>query len=245
MKVLVTGATGYAGRGLTEVLSAVHAVRGFDVQPGELKGAEAMTGDLASLDDCRRAAAGMEAAVLCHMAPNPTGYQTPVQAMDVNVKGTANLYHALVEAGVRKVVLISSGGVLLKTPGADAVIGAGPYNFNNGLYVLTKIMQEQIARFYFETQAVCTAVLRPGWVVYDESCVTKYGQKLEHYQSTLVDPRDIGQAVALALALPDLKLESFNLEQEGGPAYDSRLTRSRLGWSPRYTFSSLTKSSNP
>lgn len=241
MKVLVTGATGYAGRGLTEVLAASHTVRGFDVRPGETRAAEMMIGDLASLEDCRRAVAGMEAVVMCHMAPNPAGYATPVLAVDVNVKGTANLYHAMVEAGITKAVLISSGGVLNKVAKADAVVGDGPYNYKNGLYVLTKIMQENIARFHFETNAVRTAVLRPGWVVWDETCITKYGQKLESYNSTLVDPRDIGRAADLALALSGLALESFNLEQEGGEAYDGASTRNRLGWKPGYTFSSLKK----
>jgi nucleoside-diphosphate-sugar epimerase len=242
MHVLVTGATGYAGRGLAEELAANYAVRGLDVRPGEIRGVDIMTGDLADLDVCRKAVEGMDAVVMCHMAPNPTGYETPVQAVDVNVKGTANLYHALAEAGVAKVVLISSGGVLKKEKGRDARPGEGPYNFNNGLYILTKIMQEQIARFYYETKGIRTAILRPGWVVYDDLCVTKYGQKLESYSSTLMDPRDIGRAAALAMSLPDLELESFNMEQEGGTDYDTRSARERLGFVPRHTFASLNKS---
>ena len=56
----------------------------------------------------------MDAMVLCHMAPNPNGYKVPPPAFDINVKGTANLYHAAAEAGLKTVVLISSCGVLAK-----------------------------------------------------------------------------------------------------------------------------------
>lgn len=61
---------------------------------------------------------------------------------------------------------------------------------------------------------------------------------MECFYSSLIDPRDIGHAVVAALALPDLKLESFNTGQD---ALDADLTsaRKRLGWSPQYRFESL------
>ncbi|HOF90157.1 MAG TPA: NAD(P)-dependent oxidoreductase [Armatimonadota bacterium] len=237
MRVLLTGAAGYAGRGIAAILSAAHHVRSLDIREAPMA-AESVIGSIADLDVCRAALMEMDAAVLCHMAPNPTGYATPVQAIDVNVKGTANLYHCAVEQGLTRIVLISSTGVLPKAPGATAVPGDGPYNFHHSLYVLTKIMQEDIARFYHETHGVSTVILRPGWIVYDEDFTTKYGAKMERYDTGLIDPRDIGAAAAGALALPAPGLEAIDLGQDDS-GFDVTTARERLGWAPRYRFTGL------
>jgi nucleoside-diphosphate-sugar epimerase len=87
MRILLTGAAGYTGRGLGAVLRTEHSVRGLDVRPCAPEAGEPVVGDIADLEACRRAVEGVEAVVFCHMAPNPKGYETPVQAIDVNVKG--------------------------------------------------------------------------------------------------------------------------------------------------------------
>ncbi len=237
MKVLLTGAAGYAGRGITSILTRAHHVRSLDIREAEAA-TESVVGDIADLDVCRVALADMEAAVLCHMVPNPSGYATPELAIDVNVKGTANVYHAAIERGISRIVLISSTGVLPKIPAPIAMPGEGPYNFHYSLYVLTKIMQEDIARFYFEMHGVNTTIIRPAWVVYDEDFTTKYGVKMERYDPGLIDPRDIGAAVAAALALPDPTLEAIDIGQDDS-GLDLTLARERLAWSPRYRFSGL------
>ena len=241
MRVLLTGAAGYTGRGLAEVLGTRHWVRGADLKDAGPVVQDMALGDLGDLDYCRRLLAGMEAAVLCHMAPNPAGYQAPPMAIDTNVKGTANLYHVAVELKITRFVMISTVGVLPKQPGARATPGDGPYGYQSGLYALTKTLQECVARYYYQIHAIRTALLRPGWIVYDGECVTKYGQRMDHYDPTLVDPRDIGQAVLAALALDDLGLEAFQLGQA-----DSTLAlddaRRRLGWNPQYRFVGLPRS---
>jgi L-arabinose 1-dehydrogenase [NAD(P)+] len=242
MNVLLTGATGYAGRGLAGVLKGPHWVRGLDVADRPTSVDELIVGDITDLDTCRKALRGAEAMVLCHMAPNPTAYETPPLAYDVNVKGTANLYHAAVEAGLKRVVLLSTAGVLLRDNRANPTCGDGPYNFNYGRYSLTKLMQEIIARHHYEANGIAAAILRPAWIVYDEQLVTKYGDKVQYYTSHLIDPRDIGQAVLAALALPDLGLETFNLGQDDFD-WDISDAQRRLGWKPKYRFSSLPKKS--
>jgi nucleoside-diphosphate-sugar epimerase len=205
---------------------------------------EAATGDIADLETCGRMLDGVEAMVLCHMAPNPSGYETPTLAVDVNVKGTANLYHAAVGRKLSRVVLISSTAVLLN--GADtAVPGDGPYGYGNrrekmGLYALTKVFQESLARWNWETHHIPTAILRPSHIVYDGEMVTKYGKKVERYSPNLIDPRDIGLAVAKALDLKDLGLESFNIGQEGAK-FDLSTAHNRLQWRPQYRFEALKK----
>jgi nucleoside-diphosphate-sugar epimerase len=250
MRVLLTGAGGYTGRGVAGELQAHgHWVRGCDVNPAMEQVDEAVTADIGDLESCRRALAGIEALVLCHMAPNPAGYVTPAMAIDVNVKGTANLYHAAVEARARRVVLISSAGVLPE--GArDTRPGAGPYasgasggaperRLTMGFYRFTKGLQECVARWYWEAHGLPSAVLRPSWVVYDrDGCVTKYGKAVGRYDPGLIDPRDIGLAAVQALELPALALEAFNIGQDDA-AFDLSAAHARLGWRPRYLFERL------
>lgn len=238
MRLLLTGATGYAGTGLAEVLSEKHWVRGLDVRAGEAQVAELVVGDLADLEVCRKALEGIDAMVLCHMAPNPAAYQVPPTAFDPNVKGAANLYHAAVEKKIHLAVLVSSTSVLTIGHKYSVYPGDGPYNYNNGLYALTKVMQEGIARFYYESAGVRSALLRPAWVVYDGKLVTKYGVAVEKYTTHLIDPRDIGRAALKCLELPDLTLEAFNLGQDDAD-FDVSLAHRRLNWRPEHRFESL------
>jgi len=240
MRLLLTGSAGYAGRGIAQIINTAHWVRGADVKESAEGVNESVVTDITSLDACMSLVDGVDAVVQCHMAPNPIAYKTPVMAIDVNVKGTANLYHAMAERGITRCVLISSTGVLHQDNGADAVPGDGPYKFGRGLYALTKQMQELVARHYFETSGIITTLLRPAWVVYDEKLITKYGEKMEKYNSGLVDPRDIGTAVLRALELPDPTLEAFNIGQDDLNAQQVR-TRGRLKWSPAYNFATLQK----
>ncbi len=237
MRVLVTGAAGYAGRGMTEILANTHQVRSLDLRPAA-EAMESVVGDVTDLALCRSALVDMEAVVLCHLAPNPYQYSEPGTPLDVNVKGAANLYYGAMELGITRFVLISTTGVLRREEGLGAVPGEGPYNFRYNFYALTKIMQEDLARFYYEKHGVSTIVLRPGWIVYDEDFITKYGQKLERYDPGLIDPRDIGKAVCACLALTDPGLEAYEIGQDDC-GLDLAPARARLGWNPKYRFVGL------
>lgn len=244
MRLLLTGAAGYTGRGVAATLKERHFVRGLDLREAGEAVNESHAGDIGNLDVCRKAVEGVDAVVHCHMAPNPEGYKTPVVAVDVNVKGTANLYHACVEHKVKRAVLISSCGVLKDVPNAGAVPGEGPYNFNTEMYGLTKIMQEIVARTYFEKHGIVTTILRPAWIVYDNDFTSKYGWKLDTYYASLIDPRDIGEAVLKALDLPAPGLEAFQIAQQDA-TYDQKATYERLGWRPKFNFDGLKKPAKP
>jgi len=237
MTILVTGSAGYTGRGIVEVLRACHEVRGLDIKPCEGL-ADNVVGDLTDLDICRGAVAGVDTVVLCHMAPNPTGYRDPVQAIDINVKGTANLYHAMAEHGVHRAVLISTIGVCPGNgSGESPVPGSGPYNYGNDLYRLSKVLQECVAVHYSASDNIVTTFLRPSYICY-ESRITKYGKEVMEYSPTLVDPRDVGTAALKALALEAPGQEAFLLLQDDAEQ-DMTATHQRLGWHPRYTFDDL------
>ncbi len=240
MQLMITGAAGYTGQGMVEVCASEHHVRGVDVCPSPTA-QESVVSDLTDLDACRHLVEGMDAVVMCHMAKNPDGYRTPVQAMDVNVKGTANLYHAMNEQGVRRAVLISSTGVLAPAPAPMAEPGEGPYRIHHpqaSMYTLSKVFQEQLACFYHATAQIVTTILRPGWIVYDGKLETKYGEKMERYNTSLIDPRDIGTAVLGALRRNPERVEAFHIssaQEVPGMAE----TMQALKWLPQYDFAAL------
>ncbi|MCE9589475.1 MAG: NAD(P)-dependent oxidoreductase [Planctomycetes bacterium] len=242
MRVLVTGSAGYTGSGMVAVIAGEHHVRGADIRPSEGV-QESVVADITDLEVCRRITAGVEAVVMCHMAKNPDGYKTPVAAIDINLKGTANLYHAMSENGVPRAVLISSVAVLAPEPHPMAEPGVGPYSIactqpKTTLYGITKVFQEQLACFYHATTGIVTTMLRPGWMVYEDKLLTKYGEKMERYYDSLIDPRDIGHAVLGALRLSDPRIEAFRISSdEKVPGMAQAMTR--LNWKPRHLFAAL------
>lgn len=240
MKVLLTGAGGYTGEGVAESLMTEHWVRGFDIKHRDGLN-DFLVGDIASEADCQKAMVGIEAVVFCHMASRQTGsYKTPALPMDINVKGTANLYHLMAKAGLRQAVLVSSAGVLINNPSASTALpGYGPYNLGrHGMYCVTKVFQEFLARFYYENHGIGTAVIRPWWIVYDGRGTNKYGEAVKYYNNTALDPRDIGHAANLALKLDNLTLESYELGPEDSP-FNLAPAYNRLGWKPKHLFKDM------
>lgn len=111
MRVLVTGATGFVGRGIIPaLLESGHSVRALarGVREGSLpKGVEVVRGSVADEAQVRAAAEGMDACVHLVAVIVERGEQT-FEA--VNVLGTQNLARACADAGVRRFVHLSALG---------------------------------------------------------------------------------------------------------------------------------------
>jgi len=238
MKILVTGAAGYLGRGLIVPFEGEHDLRLMDVVEFESPH-EVMVASVADLDDCRKAVDGIDAIVIAHMASRQAGsYDTPVAPFDVNVKGTANLLFAAVEQGVRKAVLISSSGVVAHHQKAKTFLTLDMPLRGAGMYPLTKICQEVIAEQFHLEYGIGVAALRPAYITDEDSCKDKYGREASECNWQFIDRRDIGLAAKLALELDDLGFERFYVlgtpmakdHAEMGPTYE------RLGWEPQHPF---------
>ena len=242
VKILVTGAGGYLGQGMLENLSAKHTLRLLDRQPFATSH-ELQIGDLADLDVARRAVAGVDAVLIAHMASRQAGaYDTPPTAFDANVKGTANLFFAGVEQGIRRFCVISSTGVLAGYPQEKPVFRTrDTFPKGNDLYTLTKACQELIAEQFQRVHQLSVSVLRIGWVMDADTLIDKYGKRMTSYHVGLTDRRDIGEAARLALERDDTAYEVFYVEStpESAERCDIAYTRQRLGWAPKYDFKEL------
>lgn len=240
MKVLITGAGGFLGRGLVVPFEERgDKLRLMDVVSFTSKH-EVVTGDVSDLDAVMKAAEGMEAIVIAHMAPRTNNaYDFPAMPFDINVKGTANLFHAAVKKGIKKVVLISSTAVMEYSKGS-----VHPHDFprkSRGFYGLTKVCQEIIAESFAAEFGIKVACLRVGYIMDGEKNVDKYGKKVEERAPLDTDRRDIGGVARAFLDRDDLSFELFTVMStpESMVEWDVQYTCKRLNWKPKYDFSWL------
>jgi nucleoside-diphosphate-sugar epimerase len=201
----------------------------MDIKPFEGKH-EKFIGSVADWETCRKAVKGMEALFIALMASRQeVAYETPPVAFDTNVKGTANLFFAGVEAGITRYGVASTTGTLEGYHKASVnrwtrEMPAKPIAQADSL---TKAMQAMIAEAYGRDQKLSVTVLRFPWVVHAQTMVTKYGEKRETYADGMTDPWDISNAARLAL-------ERGKPEQRHN--YDVASTKKELGWTPKDDF---------
>ena len=168
MKILVTGAAGHLGRHVAAALAAEQQVVALDVlPPPEVPGILNLQADLAdrtALDDALATAGQLgpiEMVVHC-ASIHPWKSYTDAQYLDVNVKGTWQLYSAAQNAGVRRIVLTSSiAAIGYHVPAAAWPVSEDSMFGPTDLYSLSKQMQEDIARHFAHNFGVTTFALRP------------------------------------------------------------------------------------
>jgi nucleoside-diphosphate-sugar epimerase len=166
MNVLVTGATGFTGGHLARYLASEgHRVAAL-VRPKSLPraasleadGIELRVGDLADAGAVRRAVEGCE--VVYHIAATyREAGQSDAAYGQVNVEGTRHVLQAALDAGVRRVVHCSTGGVHghIEHPPANEDAPFAP----GDVYQRTKLEAEQLAAAFGRREPVQVVVARP------------------------------------------------------------------------------------
>jgi nucleoside-diphosphate-sugar epimerase len=165
MRVALTGASGYTGGRLLEVLRG----RGDDVaalvRPVSISdrlrrsGAVLVEGDLESREAVGRLVEGADAvlhvAAVYRTAGHPDSYYR-----DVNVGGTERLLEAAATGGVRRFVHTSTVGVHghVERPPADETAPMAP----GDIYQATKAEAEKLALEFHRRRGLPVAVVRPG-----------------------------------------------------------------------------------
>jgi GDP-4-dehydro-6-deoxy-D-mannose reductase len=174
MKILVTGATGFAGRHLVEELTQ----HGHDViatvMPGESKPVDSkriryVTLDITDADQCKTTVtsclpdACIHLAGLAHTADTE---KTPEKLISVNVNGTANVTKAMSDISSdsqpRRLLVVSSSFVYGHTPGDPSTLHCHENTSvaPRGLYGKSKLSAE-IAAQKFESKELSVYIARP------------------------------------------------------------------------------------
>jgi len=173
-RVLVTGADGFIGSHLTEMLACAGCrVRAFvlynsfsswgwlDYSPRQvLDQVEVFAGDIRDPHCVRRAM--LDCSVVIHLAALiaiPYSYHSPDTYIDTNVKGTLNVVQAARELGVQKVVHTSTSEVygtarFVPITEEHPVQGQSPYS-------ASKIGADQIALSFYRSFGTPIAIIRP------------------------------------------------------------------------------------
>ncbi|MCG8403281.1 MAG: SDR family oxidoreductase [Firmicutes bacterium] len=165
---LVTGGAGFIGSNLAVALVGMgHKVKVLDdfstgsldnLRP-VLKEVEVIRADLRSLDDVRRAAAGVEVVLHQGALPSvPRSVVDPLTTNEINVTGTLNVLMAARDAGVRRVVYASSSSVYGNSDALPKLETMPPCPMSP--YAVTKLAGEHYAKIYHELYGLETVGLR-------------------------------------------------------------------------------------
>ena len=148
--VLVTGATGMLGSRLVELLSAAGwdvralARNSADAHASSLVGAIVVSGDVTDSASLRAAVKGCTA-VFHTAALVPESGIAEEDFHSVNVDGTRNVLEAAAEAGVQRVVHVSTINAIDGRPGVVANETTGPPRVPHTGYDASKVAGEEIA----------------------------------------------------------------------------------------------------
>ncbi|MCZ6831065.1 MAG: NAD-dependent epimerase/dehydratase family protein [Gammaproteobacteria bacterium] len=157
-RVFITGARGFIGRTLARRYRELGAeVSGIDFSADPEWGV--LAGDLAQPDTWRDALVGVD--LVIHTAAIVSNTASMDQAWQVNVKGTADLLSACVEAKVRRFVQLSSVAAFgFNFP--DGVSEDHPLRPMGNTYVDTKIASEHAVLACHASGRMDCTIIRPG-----------------------------------------------------------------------------------
>jgi nucleoside-diphosphate-sugar epimerase len=232
--VLVTGSAGRIGQAaVRELKTRGHFVRGLDLVP--TPGAdESVVGNITDADAVRRAAVGTWG--LIHLAATPDDDDFLTKLLPNNIVGVYHVLEAARLAGVRRLVLASSGQVVWWQRFTGPLpIGADVQPTPRGWYAATKLFQEAAGRAYAEAHGLSVIVVRLGWCPRTPEHVAELA-RTPWGQDVYLSPGDAGRFFACAIEAPgDIRFAvlyacSRPVRQE---VYDSRPAQELIGYEPR------------
>src|ERR1700674_194950 len=160
--VLVTGSAGRIGQAVVRELKARgRAVRGFDLAatPGA---DENVQGSVTDGEAVRRAAQG--AGTVVHLAATPDDDDFLTKLLPNNIVGVYHVLEAARLAGVRRLVLASSGQVVWWQRFTGPLpITADVQPTPRGWYAATKLFQEAAGRAFADGHGLSVIAARLGW----------------------------------------------------------------------------------
>jgi|TARA_B100001105_G_C22284038_1_gene396566 nucleoside-diphosphate-sugar epimerase len=203
MKVLVTGSEGLVGKAVCRALLANgHSFSGFD---------RTTSGDILDQKSLFHAAGSCDSVIHSAALLGVPG-QTPQQIMAVNLQGTWNLLLAAKNAGIDKLVFLSSVDVLgvfkgERIPDFLPLDESHPCYPGTG-YAISKCLGEEMCRLFTQANAMTITCLRPPgvwdtstyeWVVAERHKRPSFEWDPFWEYGAFIDVRDLAAACLSAL----------------------------------------------
>jgi nucleoside-diphosphate-sugar epimerase len=198
--VLVTGSAGRIGQAAVQELKARgHRVRGFDLVPTP-SADESIQGTITDAAAVGRATEGTTAVI--HLAATPDDDDFLTRLLPNNLIGVHHVLEAARLAGVRRLVLASSGQVVWWQRFTGPLpIGADVQPTPRGWYAATKLFQEAAGRALAEAHDRSVIAVRLGWCPRTKEHVEEL-QRTEWGQDVYLSPEDAGRFFACAVEAP-------------------------------------------
>lgn len=231
-RILVLGATGFIGKELVRQLVADdRAVRLLVRNAGNLSPqmrvplVDCMTGDLANVDDIRRAMEGVDCVV--HLARSNVKTWAEYQEFEIGV--TRQVAQCALETGVKRLVYTGTIASYYQGAKADTIDETTPLDpqiARGNLYARAKTASEELLLKMHKEQGLPVVILRPGVVVgrggspfhwgvamwwHDAVCQT-WGAGKNKLPLVLVE--DVAAGLISAMKTPGIEGSSFNLVGE-------------------------------
>ena len=168
MKVLVTGAAGFLGGHVVDMLvERGDEVRAM-VRPVEddshlrtVQGVEVVHGDLTDPESLKRAVQGVRRVYNVAAKTGPWGLEDVYRA--INVQGLADLIHIAMDAGVERIVHTSS--ITVYGHHLHGIVTEDhPYHAEDNPYSRTKIAGEKLIANLVKDQGAPVVIVRPAWI---------------------------------------------------------------------------------
>ncbi len=235
ISVLVTGSTGRVGRAASEgLLARGHKVRGFDIrEPAGIQ--DAVVGDISDRSEVGKAMAGIE--VVVHLAATPDEDDFMRRLLPNNIVGLYNVLECAREANVRRVVLASTGQVVMGHEGPWPITPEMPFSPRNW-YASAKVMAEVAGQVFARVHGLSVIVARLGWCPRDSEHA--HALSLDDFgKDVYFSPADAGRFFACAVEA-EIDINYCVVFATSKPIrkarYDITAARELLGYEPRDTW---------
>jgi nucleoside-diphosphate-sugar epimerase len=237
VKVLVTGSAGRIGRAVVAELRARGLpVRGFDRVP--TPGLEdSVVGNLTDTEALARAAEGITA--LVHLAATPDDADFLTELLPNNLVGVYHVFEASRRAGVKRMVLASSGQVVWyqRFTGPLPIRSTDPIT-PRYWYAACKAFLEAAGRAYVDTHGMSVIAVRLGWCPRTPEHVAEL-RATDWGPDVYLSPGDAGRFLACAVQAP-AEVRYAILYATSKPVreqvYDLDEARRLIGYEPRDTW---------
>lgn len=229
---LVTGSSGRIGKAVVHELQARGLpVRGFDRTPTPRLN-DMVVGTLTSAADVARAMAGVS--VLVHLAATPDDADFLEEIVPNNIIGVYHVLEAAKDAGVKRMVLASSGQVVwYQRMRGPVPVGVDVQPTPRYWYAAGKMFLEAAGRAFAEKFGIEVIAVRLGWCPRTPEQVEEI--RAESWaQDVYLSPGDAGRffTCAVQAKLRDKFAVVYATSKPRHVMYDLDTTKELLGYEP-------------